>query len=155
NESEVPEVLWQPDPATVADTKIARFRSWLAEQRDVRVTDYHELWHYSTTSIADFWDALAEYLGVIWHDLPDTVLSGSEMPGVRWFAGSTLNYAEHALRGGVAGATKADDEPAVLFCREDGREEQLTYAQLRSRVAAFAAALRSYGVGKGDRVVAL
>src|SRR5699024_6153478 len=80
---------------------------------------------------------------------------GSEMPGVRWFAGGTLNYAEHALRGGVAGATKADDELAVLFCREDGREEQLTYAQLRSRVAAFAAALRSYGVGKGDRVVAL
>src|SRR5699024_5492239 len=78
SESEVPEVLWQPDPAAVADTTIERFRTWLGDQRGVRVGDYHELWHYSTTSVADFWGALADFLGVIWHDLPEHVLSGPD-----------------------------------------------------------------------------
>jgi len=74
---------------------------------------------------------------------------------VRWFPGGTLNYAEHALSGGVAGADKRDDDLAVIFHREDGLATQLSYGQLRARVAAARAALASLGVGMGDRVVAL
>ena len=140
---------------TVAGTRVARFRDWLEEQRGVRVGDYRELWQYSTTSVADFWDAVARYLGVIWHESPSEVLSGLEMPGARWFSGGTLNYAEHALSGGVAGAVKGDDEPAMIFAREDGAEEQWTYGRLRSQVAALRAGLAAQGVGQGDRVVAL
>lgn len=153
--AETPEVLWQPDPDAVADTRIARFRQWLRDQRGVRVDDYHALWEWSTSSVADFWDAVAEFLGVRWHDRPSEVLSGSGVSDARWFAGGTLNYAEHALRGGIAGAAKGDDEVAVLFVREDGWEEQVTFGQLRARVAECRAALRAHGVGKGDRVVAL
>ena len=154
-DEDIPEVLWRPDPDTVGDTKIERFRKWLATERGVHTSDYSQLWEYSTTSVAEFWDAAAEYLGVRWHDRPGEVLSGMEMPGARWFSGGTLNYAEHALTGGVAGAAKDDDELAVVFAREDGLQQQLTYGQLRAQVAACRAALIAHGVGKGDRVVAL
>ncbi|PXY31906.1 acetoacetate--CoA ligase [Prauserella muralis] len=155
NDADVPEVLWQPTPEQVADTRIADFRRWLGAEKGVRLTDYQQLWEFSTTSLPEFWSAVAEYLGVRWHDRPGEVLSGMEMPGARWFAGGTLNYAEHALTGGVAGATKGDGDLAVIFRREDGLRARLTYGELRAQVAAARAALRDLGVGKGDRVVAL
>ncbi|RZQ61991.1 acetoacetate--CoA ligase [Amycolatopsis suaedae] len=150
--TDAPEVLWRPKADR--DTQIDRFRSWLRAEHGVEADDYRSLWDFSVGSPERFWSALTEFLGVRWHDRPAEVLSG-EMPAARWFAGGTLNYAEHALSGGVAGAAKADDELAVVFHREDGRAEQLTYGRLRARVAAARAALRELGVGKGDRVVAL
>ncbi|GAB3494006.1 acetoacetate--CoA ligase [Amycolatopsis cihanbeyliensis] len=153
--NDAPEVLWRPDLNRVEHTKIEAFRSWLRAERGVVVTDYQELWEFSTGSPAEFWDAVSDFLGVRWHDRPAEVLSGNELPGARWFSGGTLNYAEHALAGGVAGAAKEDHELAVIFHREDGLAERLTYGDLRSRVGAARAGLRALGVGKGDRVVAL
>ncbi|MFD2467239.1 acetoacetate--CoA ligase [Amycolatopsis silviterrae] len=150
----VPEVLWRPDPNRVADTKIEAFRQWLRERRGVDLADYDDLWHYSVEQVPEFWAAVAEFFGVRWHEPPREILSGS-MPDAKWFDGGTLNYAEHSLSPGVGGATKADDELAVIFHREDGLAEQLTYGDLRAHVAAARAALRAFGVGKGDRVVAL
>ncbi|TWH21952.1 acetoacetate--CoA ligase [Prauserella rugosa] len=149
------EVLWRPSQERVEATRIADFRRWLADERGVTTKDYAQLWEFSTSQLGDFWSAVVEYLGVRWHDEPGRVLSGLEMPGATWFAGGTLNYAEHALTGGVAGAPKADDDVAVVFAREDGLETQLTFGQLRAQVAAARSALRELGVGKGDRVVAL
>ncbi|GAA3537170.1 acetoacetate--CoA ligase [Amycolatopsis ultiminotia] len=152
--ADVPEVLWRPEPEQVADTKIEAFRRWLRAHHDVDLADYQDLWHYSVEHVPQFWAAVAEFLEVRWHDRPRAVLSGA-MPSAKWFEGSTLNYAEHSLSPGVAGAAKADDELAVLFHREDGLTEQLTFGELRAQVAAARAALVALGVGKGDRVVAL
>jgi acetoacetyl-CoA synthetase len=152
--ADAPEVLWRPEQSRVADTKIEAFRQWLRAERDVEVDDYQSLWEFSVDRVPEFWGAAAEFLGMRWHDQPGEVLSG-EMPTATWFAGGTLNYAEHALTGGVAGATKADDELAIIFHREDGLSGQLTYGKLRAQVAAARAGLRALGVTKGDRVVAL
>ncbi|HVW41927.1 MAG TPA: acetoacetate--CoA ligase [Amycolatopsis sp.] len=155
NAVDTPEVLWRPSPEHVADSRIQAFRDWLRTERDVTVADYDELWQYSVTDPDGFWGGLADFLGVRWRAKPEQVLADARMPGARWFPGATLNYAENALSGGVAGAAKADDELAVIFHREDGVEAQLTYGELRSQVAAARAALAELGVGKGDRVVAL
>jgi acetoacetyl-CoA synthetase len=152
--ADAPEVLWRPEPSRVADTKIEAFRQWLRAERDVEVDDYQSLWEFSVERGPEFWAAAAEFLGMRWHDQPGAVLSG-EMPTATWFAGGTVNYAEHALTGGVAGAAKADDELAVIFHREDGLSWQLTYGKLRAQVAAARAGLKALGVSKGDRVVAL
>jgi acetoacetyl-CoA synthetase len=146
---DAPELLWQPDPAHVADTRLAGFRTWLRANRDLDLPDYDSLWRWSTTDLAGFWGAVAEFLGVIFHSPPTAVLGSASMPGASWFPGSTLNYAEQALTG------QPDDDLAVVFHREDGKSSQLTYGQLRSQVAAFRAALVSLGVQRGDRVVAL
>ncbi|MET0233021.1 MAG: acetoacetate--CoA ligase [Kibdelosporangium sp.] len=147
--SDVPELLWQPDPAHAADTRLAAFRSWLQANRGLDLPDYDSLWRWSTTDLAGFWGAVAEFCGVIFHARPSAVLGSASMPGASWFPGSTLNYAEQALTGQPA------DDLAVVFHREDGESAQLTYGQLRSQVAAFRAALVSFGVQCGDRVVAL
>ncbi|MEU4518762.1 acetoacetate--CoA ligase [Amycolatopsis sp. NPDC024027] len=152
--ADAPEVLWRPEPGHVADTKIEAFRRWLRGERGVEVDDYRSLWEFSVERGPDFWAAVADFLGVRWHDQPGEVLSGG-MPDAVWFEGGTLNYAEHALTPGVAGAAKADDETAVIFHREDGFASHLTYGKLRAQVAAARAAFLELGVGKGDRVVAL
>ncbi|MGH3810170.1 MAG: acetoacetate--CoA ligase [Pseudonocardiaceae bacterium] len=147
-----PRILWQPDPATVARSRIAAFRGWLASRRGVVVADYDSLWRWSVADLAGFWGAFAEFAGVRFHTAPQRVLTGESMPGTRWFPGATLNYAEHAL---APGPGKADDDLAVIFRREDGARDQLSFGLVRQRVAAARAALAALGVRRGDRVVAL
>ncbi|OLF17098.1 acetoacetate--CoA ligase [Actinophytocola xanthii] len=147
-----PELLWRPDPDRVAASRMAAFRTWLRAERGVEVADYQALWEWSTGDLEAFWGALAEFLEVRFHQPPSRVLAEDTMPGASWFPGATLNYAEHALRPGPG---KADADLAVIFDREDGRHEELTFGELRRQVAAVRAALVDLGVRRGDRVVAL
>jgi acetoacetyl-CoA synthetase len=146
---QAPEILWRPGGERLAESGMVAFRSWLASRRGVVVDGYHELWQWSVDEPAEFWHALADFLGVRFHRRAERVLSSQEMPGARWFSGATLNYAEQALAG------RPDDDLAVIFEREDGDGEQYTYADLRAQVAAARAGLAALGVGTGDRVAAL
>ncbi|MFL6142053.1 MAG: acetoacetate--CoA ligase [Labedaea sp.] len=146
------EVLWRPDPNRVADSRMVAFRNWLRAERGLDFPDYAALWDWSTTDLPGFWGAIAEFLGVVFHDPPARVLGVDTMPGADWFPGATLNYAEHALRPGPG---KGDRDLAVVFQREDGLSAQLSYGELRTRVAALRAGLIELGVRRGDRVVAL
>jgi acetoacetyl-CoA synthetase len=147
-----PRILWQPDPATVARSRTAAFREWLASTRGLQLANYDALWRWSVADVEVFWGAFVEFAGVRFHAVPRRVLADASMPGARWFPGATLNYAEHAL---APGPGKDDDDPAVVFRREDGFRDQLSFGQLRQRVAAARSALASLGVSRGDRVVAL
>ncbi|MGH3935580.1 MAG: acetoacetate--CoA ligase, partial [Pseudonocardiaceae bacterium] len=145
-------VLWEPDSATVARSRMVVFRGWLASARGVVVADYDALWRWSVADLEGFWGAFADFAGIRFHAAPRRVIADASMPSARWFPGATLNYAEHAL---APGPGKGDADPAVVFCREDGFRDELSFGQLRHRVAAARAALVSLGVIKGDRVVAL
>ena len=147
-----PELLWQPTPEQVRGTQLARFREWLRTERDVDLPDYRALWRWSVSDLEGFWGAVADFFEVAFHDRPSRVLPAAVMPGADWFPGATLNYAEHALRGGPG---KGDEDPALVFVREDGRTEELTFGELRARVAAVRAGLVERGVSRGDRVAAL
>ncbi|MEP5926149.1 MAG: acetoacetate--CoA ligase, partial [Nitratireductor sp.] len=63
------------------------------------------------------------------------------------FPEARLNFAENLLRG-------EDSDVALLFNNEGETHEPVTRAELRRDVARFAAVLKSWGVGKGDRVAA-
>ena len=152
--ADTPEVLWRPDPNHLPDTRVEQFKRWLSEHRGLAVSRYEDLWRWSVDELDEFWAAFGEFIGVRWRAEPRAVREGDEMPGVRWFPGGELNYAEHALSG-VAGAEKRDDELAVVFHREDGLTEQLTFGELRAKVGAARGMLQSLGVQRGDRVVAL
>jgi acetoacetyl-CoA synthetase len=67
------------------------------------------------------------------------------MAGPRWFVGASLNYAENLVRFG-------DEHPAIVSWNEFGPQQRMSYAELRTAVAACAAALRAVGIGVGDRV---
>lgn len=142
------EVVWRPSPERAARTRIADYLRWLREARGLTFTTYHELWQWSVSDLVGFWSSLWDYFAVNAHSPYETVLVDDRMPGTQWFTGSTLNYAEQSLAGD-------ESATAVVYRREDGVSEELTYGQLRDRVAAVAAGLRALGVGRGDRVVAL
>ena len=148
----VPEVLWSPSKERVARAAITDFADFVSDRTGRTFDDYAALWDYSTGEPADFWGAIADYFHIRWHEQPTEVLPDASMPGARWFPGGTLNYAEHAL---AEPAEPVAGEPAIIAVAEDGREQQLTRADLRRQVGAVQAGLRRLGVGQGDRVVAL
>ena len=152
--TEVPEVLWTPDPAKARASSLAEFSRFVREryELDFDDLDYASLHAWSIRDLEAFWSAAAEFLGVRFHTPPVATLGSASMPGAKWFPGSTLNYAEHALTDGPG---RAADDPAVVFVREDGLERVVTHGALRDLVARVRAGLIRLGVRRGDRVVAL
>jgi acetoacetyl-CoA synthetase len=142
------ELLWEPSPQRVAESRLTAF----AESVGRAGQSHEQLWQWSVDDSDGFWSAFAAWAGVRWKTPPTRALADASMPGASWFPGGTLNYAEHALYP-PCGVDK--DDVAVVFAREDGMEETLTWRELRTRVAAVRAGLVAHGVGVGDRVAAL
>ena len=139
--------LWEPSDALDSGCRMRRYMTWLAEAHGLSFADYPSLWLWSTDDPGWFWQTIWDYFEVIAHDKPGEALQQAQMPGARWFAGATLNYAEHALR-------LRGDQPAVVYRREDGASRRLTRIGLYRLTARVAAGLRALGVGRGDRVAA-
>ena len=104
-------------------------------------------------SIADpegFWGEQARL--VDWIRKPVRILDADDPPFYRWFPEATLNTCYNALdRHVVAGH---GDRAALIYDSPvTGTQRTFSYAELLEQVAAFAGALRAFGVEKGDRVV--
>ena len=146
---------WQPSPDGVSRTRLAEFVQFLRTEFgvDLDELDYPGLHAWSVAEPAQFWEAIARFGEVRFHQSPRTVVDGlDDITRTTWFPGSTLNYAEHVL---TARPGHEDEDLAIIFEREDGLRESVTYGELRARVAAARAGLADLGVGRGDRVVAL
>jgi len=143
-------VLWEPDEQAVHDARVTRFMRWLAG-RGHQFGGYQDLWQWSVTQPGAFWAAVWDYFEVLGHRGQDPVLAGEVMPDVRWFGGTTLNYARNALRT----AWTDPDRTAIIFDSERAVAGRLSYAQLSQQVARVARGLRALGVRRGDRVAAL
>ena len=128
--------------------------------------DWASLYEWSIEQPAQFWAAFARFAGIVtareWADPLDigqvgawdvALLGGNRVAppdpqlGPRWFPHARLNFAENLLR-------YRDDRVALVFWNEQGRQSQLSYAELTAAVGSFAAALRAQGVKAGDRVAA-
>jgi acetoacetyl-CoA synthetase len=140
--------IWRPTGEEVENAELTRFARWLAAERGVEASGYHELWRWSVDNLEQFWRAIWDYFEVIADGEPGTALASHEMPGAEWFPGTRLNYAEHVFRG------HEDAGLAILAASELRALERLSWGELRAEVARVAAGLRELGVGEGDRVVA-
>ncbi|QJD70556.1 acetoacetate--CoA ligase [Marinobacterium sp. LSUCC0821] len=139
--------LWSPTEAQISDAQLTRFRTWLATQDpEYSFADYDSLWHWSTSDIWGFWEALRRFLAIDFtipaHSVVDTL---TDIPGANWFSGASLNFAEALLK-------RRDSESAVIFRGENGRRYSLSYADLYQQTAKFAHYLKAQGVVAGDRV---
>jgi acetoacetyl-CoA synthetase len=124
---------------------------WASARHGRAFDDYDALWRWSVQDIDAFWRALWDYFEVGGVPAPAQVLGLRGMPGADWFPGTALNFAEEVFRRVDA------QQPAIIACSETHGVERLreiSGAELRSQVAALAAALRAMGVQRGDRVAA-
>lgn len=142
------EPLWQPDPAHVAETGMARFARFVALRHPgLVVADYAALHRWSLTHSGDFWSALWDFCGVLGDKGAPALVDGERMPGAQWFPQARLNYARNLL-------ARRDDAEAIVFRGEDEVQRRMSYAELYREVARCAAALHRCGVVAGDRVAA-
>ncbi len=86
---------------------------------------------------------------VTWFQEPTRGLDESNPPFYTWFADGTLNLSYNCLDRHLE---SSGDKVAYHWVGEPGDTRTITYRQLYEDVCRFANALRSLGVGKGDRV---
>jgi acetoacetyl-CoA synthetase len=121
-----PERVWEP---SAARTAIAEFAEIVGDRWASR-SDYAALHAWSVRELESFWSASARFCGVRFHDQPTAVLGSRAMPAAEWFAGATLNYAEHAL---TTGPGREDTDVAAVFATEDGLRRRLSRGELRDQ----------------------
>ena len=148
SQAAAPEKLWEPSAKLVEHSRLREYMRWLEAERGLRFATYDELWRWSVGDLDAFWRSIWDFFEVRADGEPGPTLSSRAMPGAEWFPGTQLNYAEHVFAG------KEDAEPAILHASELRQLEELSWGELRARVAATAAGLRALGVEPGDRVVA-
>ncbi|MBB1256744.1 acetoacetate--CoA ligase [Streptomyces alkaliterrae] len=149
--------LWRPGPERIEQAQLTRFHRWAAERHAApaprpgdAATSYAELQRWSVEELDTFWQAIAEWFDVRFASPYRSALGEDRMPGATWFPGSTLNYAEHALRAGEN--PDRAQQPALLHIDETQRVTPVSWAELRRQVGSLAAELRTLGVRPGDRV---
>ena len=144
---EDPEILWRPLADAREATRMGHYMTWLAENRGLAFDSYAQLWEWSVTDLAGFWASIWDFFEVHAQTPYQDVLANPTMPGARWFPGSHLNYAEHALR-------STGDRVVVLSVSQTRNTIELSAAELRDQVARVRAGLVRLGVRRGDRVAA-
>jgi len=140
--------LWTPPPARVRASAMVELLVAASAVAGRELADTAELHRWSVEHPDAFWRlAIGELLpdlavhGPVFH-------RGVHMADVRWFPEVRLNVAQQILGAGPG------DAPLVVAIDEMGRRSQLSRTEARAEVGRIAAALRSAGVGPGDRVAA-
>lgn len=80
------------------------------------------------------------------------MLGDRTMPGAQWLVGAKLNYVDQVMRHVEEGGSP--DRTAIRYASETKPLADLSWRELRQRVASLADALRKMGVVPGDRVAA-
>ncbi|MEQ9309076.1 MAG: acetoacetate--CoA ligase [Balneolaceae bacterium] len=140
------QILWSPSAEFIQESNLKTFERWLKEKKNLAFSSYHELWEWSNNEVENFWGILWEYFEICSHADSKKVLNSTKMPGVKWFEGATLNYAEHIFR------QKSTSRPALHFKSEDQDLVSISWIELENQVSSLRAYLISKGLSKGDRV---
>ncbi|MEO6332315.1 MAG: AMP-binding protein, partial [Gemmatimonadaceae bacterium] len=159
------EALWAPSAERVERSNMTAFmraaaaRGYIAQIGANPADSFQELWEWSVRDRLAFWNLVREHCGLICgertcashqEDGPDSVgldrMAPPQPPlGPRWYPSLRLNFAENLLR-------YDDDRAALVFWNEEGRQRELTYAELKREALAVAGALHAAGVRAGDRI---
>lgn len=140
--------LWAPSESRVREANLTAYMAWLKIRTGRDFADYDALYQWSVEHIEDFWQSIWDYYQVQSATPYEQVLTSHAMPGARWFAGATLNFAEHIFR------ARGDNRPALRAESEVRDLYEVSWAELEQKVAKLVRYLRGLGVEPGDRVVA-
>jgi len=137
-------LLWQPSDEQVRHSQMHAFMMQAAEAHGIK-PDWPSLHRWSVEHRDAFWKQMWTFAGI--HAVrPETaVTAGEGMLGTTWFPGLECTFAQHLLR-------HNDERIALTSEDERGQTREITYRELREEVGRLAAAMRSLGVSRGDRI---
>jgi acetyl-CoA synthetase len=134
--------------ALLEEERVFRPLPQVVVDANLNPNDYEEAVNKGRHDLEGFWEEAAEDLH--WFKKWDTVLNRSEAPFFKWFEGGKTNIAYNALDRHIT--THRKNKVAIIHEKESGERERMTYNDLYRAVNQFANALKSLGIGKGDRV---
>ncbi|MBN3520783.1 acetate--CoA ligase [Algoriphagus lutimaris] len=115
------------------------------------LSGYLHEYQKSVTQPEEFWARIAD--SFYWRKRWDRVLKWNfDEPDVKWFINGKLNITENIFERYLF---TIGDRPAIIWEPSDPNEQgrTLTYKELYQEVCRFANALKSKGIGKGDKVI--
>ena len=137
-------ILWKPD--NNQQTHFDHFIDLVNSKYDLDLKTYNDLYDWSVNNIPQFWEDTLDYSDIVYSGTYDRVIDNLKIkPGVKWFPGMSLNFAENLLK-------YRDDKTAIISKIENHPLRKITYHQLFAEVEKLAASLRDLGVTRGDRV---
>ena len=144
-----PRLLWSPSEEFIKHSNLITFMTWLKEKKGIALEEYQQLWEWSVKNNGvAFWESLWEYFNISFEGSYSTVLSDEKMPYQKWFEGTRLNYAEHVFK------KYSDSVPAILYQSETSPLLEISWWELKQKVAALQYYLLQVGVEEGDCVAA-
>lgn len=142
----VHELLWTPSKERIENSNVYNFIKLLKERNSFSGEDFHDLWEWSVSHTADFWNAIWDFCGVIGDKGSATLSNGAnKFWEHRYFPDAKLNFAENLLY-------KKGEAPAIIFWGEEKVRKIISWDELRESVARLAHALKKAGVKPGDIV---
>jgi acetoacetyl-CoA synthetase len=143
------DIVWQPSRVKIETAMVTRFIEQVARCHGVSADGMAGLWAWSVTDPGAFWRRVWAFCGVIGDGPGEIVVDDpNRMPGARWFPEARVNFAENLLR-------RDGDGDAIVFWGEDKVRRRLSWGDLAALVSRLAQAMRSLGIGPGDRVAGL
>ena len=137
--------LWTPSSFRREASNLWAFAESVGVPLDAN--SYSDLHNWSLRENASFWRAVWNFASGV-GDLGDIDITKKGIADSRFFPEAKLNLAENYLR-------RSGDELALIYRGENVVEESLTFSELRFAVGRVQQALKSEGVGPGDRVATL
>ncbi|HEX6791572.1 MAG TPA: AMP-binding protein [Candidatus Krumholzibacteria bacterium] len=140
DEAQGPRPAWMPTEDEAAATNLARACKRLWQPT------YAHFFRWSVEHREDFWRDTVAMLEIKFRAEPERVLDAARgVESARWFVGARMNIAESCF-------LAADDDTAIVYQREGGKIESLSYGGLNALANRFANSLLGLGVKPGDAV---
>nr|WP_010298687.1 acetate--CoA ligase [Candidatus Odyssella thessalonicensis] len=116
------------------------------------LADYHKFYNFSVQHPEEFW--FEEGQRLYWskpYTRAQNYCFSSDQHYIKWFDDGELNVSENCLDRHLA---QRGDQTAIIWQGDTPEEsKKISYSELHQEVCRFANALKTLGIGKGDRVV--
>ena len=111
---------------------------------------YNEEYQAALDSTEAYWAKEADRIS--WFKKPETTLQKTDFGTHKWYADGELNSCYLAVDYHVENG-RGDQVALYYDSPAAGTKDQITYSQLKEKVATFAGALKAKGINKGDTVL--
>ncbi|CAO1616367.1 unnamed protein product [Sympodiomycopsis kandeliae] len=150
------------------------FRRYVNHNLGKSINTYDEMHQWSITDVEDFWTMIWDFSNITGRKFHKALSDPNALPAdlPRWFEGSRFNFAENILYprsylnpdGTPVHPEPEPDNVAIIEVPEGGglgtsppqlQSREVTWRELRHRVAVLAEAFRRKGIKEGDRVASI